>query len=127
MRKDSICAVALMLVAAISTSSASASPATFQFVLPSWTDTADPRFDPALFGSHGVLTVAVDNGSASIASQTYLNSEVTSASLIGAGGIFSEIWSGPGVGDGASLSYISTDAAGVPTLDLLAQPPFVAR
>ncbi len=98
------------------TSAVQASPVTFEFSIPDWTETDNV----ALFGTHGILDVTVDNGSSSILNQTYLNSEITNISLTAVGGTFSRSWTGPdGTGD-AGESYVSTDGSGIPTLDLLA-------
>jgi len=102
------------------TPAAHAAPFTFEFNIPTWTQTDNS----ALFGTHGVLDVTLDNGSSSVLNQTYLNSEITKISLSTAGGTFSRSWTGADgtdLGTGAaSASYISTDGSGTPTLDLLA-------
>jgi hypothetical protein len=75
-------------------------------------------------GSTDVI-VTVDNGSAGALNQHYLNSQVTSATATTNGGTFNRTWSGAqafGTNGGELMSYISTDSAGVPTLDLSAQP-----
>lgn len=97
-----------------------AAPVTFEFNIPNW----DATDNVALFGTHGILDVTLDNGSSSVLNQTYLNSEITNISLTAAGGTFSRSWTGAqgtdqGTGS-ASQSYISTDSSGIPTLDLLA-------
>lgn len=105
---------------------ASATPFTFEFDIPAWTLVVG---SPAEFGSSGVLDITLDNGSASDISQAYLNSQITSATVTTIGGIFAHTWAGPPFGTALlpsgtslSLSYISTNAAGIPTLDLLAGP-----
>jgi hypothetical protein len=113
--------VKLALGALLGASSAvHAAPVTFEFNIPTWTQTDNS----ALFGTHGVLDVTIDNGSSSVLNQTYLNSEITKISLTTVGGTFSRSWigaDGTDLGTGAaSASYISTDGSGTPTLDLLA-------
>lgn len=103
------------------THSALAAPVTFRFSLPAWTEY---YADPATFGTSGVLTVTVDNGSASAVNQTYLNTTITSIAMVANGGTFSHVFSGAtanGYDGGELLSFISTDAAGIPTLDLSVQ------
>ena len=103
------------------TQSTSAEPVTFRFDLPAWTEI---YASPTTFGTNGVLTVTLDNGSGSTLDQTYLNSTITSIALVANGGTFSHVFSGTSAvgSDGAELlSFISTDAAGIPTLDLTAQ------
>jgi hypothetical protein len=101
--------------------SASAAPVTVRFDLPAWTEI---YASPATFGTNGVLTVTLDNGSASTFNQSYLNTTITSIALVANGGTFSPAFSGTSAvgSEGAELlSFISTDAAGIPTLDLTAQ------
>lgn len=100
-------------------SAAQAVPFTFEFNIPNWTDTNNV----ALYGTHGILDVTLDNGSSSILNQTYLNSEITNISLNAVGGTVSRSWTGAEGTGAASESYISTDGSGIPTLDLLAIPP----
>jgi len=98
-----------------------ASPITFHFVMPNWTF----NFNVAEFGSNADVIVTVDNGSAGALNQHYLNSQVTSATATANGGTFNQTWSGAqafGSSGGELMSYISTDSAGVPTLDLSAEP-----
>lgn len=93
---------------------AHASPFTFEFTMPSWTYSDDA----SVFGSHAVLDLTVDNGNSSHLGQSYLNSQITQATLTAAGGSFSHTWSfGSGI---SATSYLSTDDTGLPTLDLLA-------
>ena len=96
-----------------------AAPVTFSFAMPAWTNSTDT----SKFGTSSVLEVTLNNGSSSIINQTYLNSQVTSATVTSVGGTFQHTWSGnnayAGGVNGVGDSYISTDAAGVPTLDLL--------
>ena len=101
-----------LAVAIAFSGSASASPFTFQFDLPAWSFAGS-----ADFGLSPVLDVTVDNGLATDANQTYLNSQITSLTVTAVGGTLDDTWSGSGVG---SASYISTDSAGVATFDLLA-------
>jgi len=113
--------VGLLAVALIASASAFASPVTFEFVLPDWTS----NFFPTLFGSNAIVIVTLDNGSASTLNQHYLNNQVTSATVTTNGGTFNSTFSGAqtfGLNGGELMSYISTDSAGVPTLDLMAQP-----
>jgi hypothetical protein len=93
-----------------------AAPFTFEFDLPAWTASNAPD----LFGTSGVLDITVDNGANNASNQTYLNSQITALRLTAVGGSIDESFAGSGfVGDG-NASYVSTDAAGVATLDLLA-------
>jgi len=113
--------VGLLAVALIASASAFASPVTFEFVLPDWTS----NFFPTLFGSNAIVIVTLDNGSVSTLNQHYLNNQVTSATVTTNGGTFNSTFSGAqtfGLNGGELMSYISTDSAGVPTLDLMAQP-----
>jgi hypothetical protein len=98
-----------------------ASPFTYQFVLPDWSTS----FSPSSFGSHGILDVTVNNGSSSDLSQTYLNSQIEQLSLTDVGGTFADTWTSANVSSATpNVGYISTNAAGVPILDLLASDAF---
>jgi hypothetical protein len=97
-----------------------AMPVSFVFNLPKWTFVVAP----SVYGSSGVLDFTIDNGASNIFSQTYLNNQITSIKFTTIGGSFSHTWIG-GLSQhngGLSQSYISTDADGVATLDLLASP-----
>ena len=113
--------VGLVAAALMLSTPAFASPITFHFVMPNWTF----NFNVAEFGSNADVIVTVDNGSAGALNQHYLNSQVTSATATTNGGTFNRTWSGAqafGTNGGELMSYISTDSAGVPTLDLSAEP-----
>jgi hypothetical protein len=103
-----------------------AMPFTFRFVMPSWNDPANTGINttPALFGDHIELLVTVDNSMNVKTSQSYLNSEIQSIRAIAAGGSFDYTWdsSASWAGNSQGLSYISTDSAGIATLDLLPRP-----
>lgn len=108
---------AALVTALLSTyGTAHAAPVTFEFTTPSW----DVNTNAAEWGTHSLLRLTVDNGSDSTVNQHYLNSQITEASVSAVGGTFSHTW-GANHGAGfADLSYLSTDAGGVPTLNLLA-------
>lgn len=93
---------------------AQAAPFTFEFTMPNW----DYSSDSGVFGSHAVLGLTVDNGSSSYLGQSYLNSQITQATITATGGSFSHTWNSAYGSVGSS--YLSTDGAGLPTLDLLA-------
>lgn len=97
---------------------AAAAPATFRFELPDWTMLVG---SPATYGTHGVLTVTVDNGADDLIAQTYLNNSIQTIRMAASGGSYDHAFAGTmavASGGAALLSYFSTDAAGVPILGL---------
>jgi len=111
---------------------AMATPFTYEFELPNWQIYTGLGSDPgpasaALFGTHAVIDITFDNGASNNLNQTYLNSQLVQLSLRSVGGTFSNTWtySDTLVGlanpyNADQISYVSTDAAGVPTLNLRA-------
>ena len=95
---------------------AEAAPITFQFDMPAW----DFNNSPADFGSNAILDVTVDNGNASLASQSYGFDSIESLSVTTVGGTFAHTWTAPPDFIRASGNFLTTDALGTPTLDLLA-------
>ncbi len=108
---------AALVTALLSTfSAAHAAPVTYEFSTPNW----DSTTNAAEWGTHSLLRLTVDNGGDNRINQHYLNSQITQASLSAVGGTFNHTWGADyRLGD-ADLSYLSTDAAGVVTLNLLA-------
>jgi hypothetical protein len=94
-----------------------ATPFTFEFNLPDW----EVNGNPALFGSNAQLDVTVDNGAPNELSQTYLLSQIELIGLTAVGGTYSDTWvpSNVTVHQFLGDSYLSTDSAGIPTLNLL--------
>jgi len=112
------CAALLLL----GSGAAQAAPFTFEFDMPAWTFTQDA----SIFGSSAVLDLTFDNGAVTDLNQTYLNSDVTSVSITAVGGTFSDTWT-PFTSNNfftglPGISFVSTDASGIATLDLLADP-----
>jgi hypothetical protein len=95
-----------------------ASPVTFEFILPAWSQTSNP----VAFGANGVLDVMIDSGASNLSNQTYLNSKILSVSIKTVGGTYDHVWTGSFTDQNGGLlrNYISTNLAGIPTLDLLA-------
>ena|SRR5215467_15258866 len=98
---------------------AHATPFRFEFVLPNWTTSSNS----ALYGANATVDVTVNNGSATPLNQTYENGQITQVHLTTAG-TFANTWTqlDPGLSVDISASFISTNAAGIPTLNLLAGP-----
>jgi hypothetical protein len=109
------CAVAL--AAGVLASNAEATPFTFRFDMPNWTD----NLNPAAFGANGIIDITVDNANSSYLGKTYLNSQITGIVFKANGGTYTDTWTASDVQPGSALtsSYLSTDAAGIATLDLL--------
>lgn len=110
---------ALSLAIISITTEIQAAPFTYEFNLPNWgSGSGDYN---VVFGTHGVLDLTVDNGATTNLSQTYLNTQITRLSLTTVGGTFSNTWSNLDtfITD-TSSSYLSTDAWGIITLNLLA-------
>jgi len=99
---------------------AQAAPFTFEFVLPEW-DGFSLGVIPAEFGSNAVLDITFDNGGNTDLSQTYLNSQITQIGVSTVGGTFSSTWGANTFAfiPDANQNYVSTDANGVATLNLL--------
>ncbi|HEX4268897.1 MAG TPA: PEP-CTERM sorting domain-containing protein [Steroidobacteraceae bacterium] len=91
-------------------------PVTFQFNLPDWTLTTDP----AAFGSSGVLDITVVNGTSDHSNQVYLLSQIQVMQITAVGGSYTNLWTYRDITTTSpDASYLSTDASGTPTLDLL--------
>ncbi|MDL5031159.1 PEP-CTERM sorting domain-containing protein [Pelomonas sp. APW6] len=95
---------------------AQASPVTFRFDMPDW----QRNHNPALFGSHIWVDFTLDNGASSSLGQVYLNSDIKSARVRAIGGSLDMTFTS--FSGALGESYISTNAAGIPLLDLLARP-----
>jgi len=106
--------IAVTLALAASSLTAHAAPFTFEFTMPVWSG----NNNPAVLGTNALLEITVDNGSSSSASQTYLNSQITSFAVTALGGTFNHTWNSGFYGSSAE-SFVSTDSAGIATLDLL--------
>jgi hypothetical protein len=92
-------------------STAGAESVTFRFQMPAFQNT----------GETSILDVTVDNGSAGTSSQTYLNTQIIGMSAtVGAQRQSFNSTNSSVDRWGPSLPYITTDAIGVPTLDLSA-------
>ena len=70
---------------------AAAAPVTFRFELPDWTVLDG---SPATYGTHGVLTVTVDNGADDLIAQTYLNNSIQSIRMAASGGSYDHAFAG---------------------------------
>jgi hypothetical protein len=110
------CAIAL--AAGLLPATAEATPVTVDFNMPGWTanDAA------GLFGTSATLAITSDNGNSSDLSQTYENSQITGLSVNAVGGTLSDTFTSADVTVDTcpTCSDVSTNATGVPTLDLLA-------
>lgn len=97
---------------------AMAVPFTFVFDLPDWHFNSDPL----LFGTTAVLSLTADNGGSSATAQTWSNSDLRAVELV-TNGSYANTWTLPGevilaLPDPGGVSYLSTDATGLATLDL---------
>jgi hypothetical protein len=94
-----------------------AAPITLDFAMPDWLS----NDQASIFGTKGVLSVTVQNLSGSLANQSYSAADIQAARFYAIGGTFDETWLAgqifPGGGN-LGLSYITTNSAGVPTLNL---------
>ncbi|MEM1155362.1 MAG: hypothetical protein AAGI44_14585 [Pseudomonadota bacterium] len=92
-------------------------PFTFKFELPAF----EQNEDPVLFGNSAILQLTVDNGSSDIKSQTYLNAEIIRAAVSVIGGSYFNAWTNADVQDivPSGTSFVSTDASGIPLLNLM--------
>ena len=102
--------IALVVGLSMSASSALSAPFSFTFDM--------PAFDiGGLAGQTSVLTVTVDNGNATNANQSYLNTQITAFSVT----VGTLSYSGPITNASvATATYLTTDGAGRATLDLSA-------
>jgi hypothetical protein len=100
----------------LASGTAQATPFTFEFDMPAWTF----GFDTSIYGSNAILDLTFDNGAATDLNQTYLNSQITQVTVTTVGGTFADTWTDGFFASPGSASYVSTDANGVATLNLLA-------
>jgi hypothetical protein len=109
------------IVTLIGSSTVVADPITFNFVTPDWTVSTNP----SVYGTGLDLSITVDNGFSNFTSQAYNFSQITGITATAIGGTYAfsvppAAYSGPSFVD-ADTAPITTDASGVPTLDLTPQ------
>jgi hypothetical protein len=115
-----LAALGVLLTSLMGANGAEATPITFQFNMPAW----DSSGGAALWGSNALLDVTVNNGASTDLSQSYALSDIVSLSASAVGGTFSSSWTAADLvlSSNTGAVFISTDGAGVPTLDLLSAP-----
>lgn len=95
-------------------SEANATPFTFDFTSPAWTY----NFAPAEFGTAINLSITVDNGGASSASQAFRFSEITSIGVSAIGGTWTDTFTSGFTTIDGTMDAITTDASSLASLAL---------
>ncbi len=118
-----VSAALLLLPALLGTSGAAqAAPFTFEFDMPAWTFASSST----VFGGNAIVDLTFDNRGATDTDQAYLNSQITQVSVSTAGGSFTPTTWTSGFVLAPDASFVSTDANGLATLNLLENVPSTA-
>ena len=117
------------VVAVCLSGSLQASPVTFEFDLPNWTEYVNSEtLARSAFGTSGLLDITLDNGGSNTKSYTFLNSQITQLKVTAVGGSYQNTWISGDLNTPYNLrydpnaSFVSTNASGIATLNLLQNP-----